>query len=283
MTGKIDLHAHTSASDGTFSPGDLVRFASAKGVTTIAITDHDTVDGIDEALESGRNCGVRVIPGIEFSVDYPHGTFHLLGYHFDHANRSLIEECRSLNRMRETRAYRIIEDLEKNGIRIPREEVEIEARNGTIGRPHIARMMVRHGYARNIDEVFENYLVKGKPGYVRKERIELRRAMALLSEAGGTAVIAHPITLNFENFSVFEDILKDFVRSGISGIEAYSYMHNPEQVEDFCRLAEKLGLFVTGGSDFHGDKDQKLGQYSDREIIPPVLLERMDSLLSRKR
>ena len=276
MEEKIDLHTHTSASDGTYSPGDLVRYARENGLTALAITDHDTVDGITEAVARGSQYGVRIIPGIEFSIDYPGGTFHLLGYYLDYKNKNLIWECRRLTRMRETRAYRIIDDLEKNSIKIPRADIEKDAKKGPIGRPHIARLLVKYRYAKNTNEVFENYLVKGKPGYVKKDRIDLDLAVSLIKDAGGIPVIAHPITLDFEDFGDFEDILRDCARSGISGVEVYSYMHSPGQIEAFSRISEKLDMIITGGSDFHGDKVQKIGNYSDNNAIPPELLIKMD-------
>lgn len=265
---KIDLHCHTTASDGIRTPSELIDFAIEQGIDVIAITDHDTVSGVAEALSHGKSRNFRVIPGIEFSIEYQGGTFHLLGLNIDHTYAPMLEKLKYLQDARDSRIYRIVEDLAMHDINIPVEEVLEESRGGTMGRPHVARVMVKHGMAPTINDIFKRYLVKGKPGYVKKERIRLDNAVRLIHEAGGRSIIAHPVSLNYRDFSEFEEILKRFVHDGVEGIEAYSSMHTQSDVNEFLRLAEKYGLAVSGGSDYHGDKGESIGYYLPGNPIP---------------
>ncbi len=279
---KIDLHSHSTASDGIYTPSNLIAYAVKMGVETLALTDHDTVGGIDEALEYASKIGFKLIPGIEFSIDYTGGTFHLVGLFIDHKNPELLDVIDRLNEIRDNRAVRIIEDLASHDIIIPLEEVIEESGGGAVGRPHVARVMVRHGFGDSINEIFQNYLVKGKPGYVKKERISLSHAVQLIKNSGGIPFIAHPITLNFDDFSRFEEMLKGFVKEGVEGIEAFAALHSKSEVEEFARIAGKYNLLVSGGSDFHGDKDEKIGFYSEDEPVPSFILDEMIAFLKRQ-
>ena len=279
---KIDLHSHSTASDGIYTPSNLIAYAVKMGVETLALTDHDTVGGIDEALEYASKIGFKLIPGIEVSIDYTGGTFHLVGLFIDHKNPELLDVIDRLNEIRDNRAVRIIEDLASHDIIIPLEEVIEESGGGAVGRPHVARVMVRHGFGDSINEIFQNYLVKGKPGYVKKERISLSHAVQLIKNSGGIPFIAHPITLNFDDFSRFEEMLKGFVKEGVEGIEAFAALHSKSEVEEFARIAGKYNLLVSGGSDFHGDKDEKIGFYSEDEPVPSFILDEMIAFLKRQ-
>jgi predicted metal-dependent phosphoesterase TrpH len=148
------------------------------------------------------------------------------------------------------------------------EEVLEEAQGGTLGRPHVARVLVRHGYADSINDVFKHYLVKGKPGYVRKERIKLRESVSLIKGAGGQAVVAHPVSLNYQNYKAFEELLNGFIAEGIDGIEVYASMHNATDITELLRLASKYSLAISGGSDYHGDKEERIGYYHPERPIP---------------
>jgi len=271
----IDLHCHTTASDGIKTPSELIDFAIEKNVGILAITDHDTVSGLEEAVNYASGREFVLIPGIEFSIDYQGGSFHLVGLHVDHRYTPLIEKTLHLQDVRDKRIYRIIDDLEKHKIEIPVEDVLRESAGGAIGRPHVARVLVKHGYANNINEVFKKYLVKGKPGYVKKERIALEEAISLIKGAGGISIIAHPVSLNYKNMAEFESILKKFVDAGVDGIEAYSSMHKNSEIDDFIELAAKYNLIVSGGSDYHGDKDEKIGYYHPSKPIPYEIYERI--------
>ena len=268
MTEKIDLHTHTTASDGIYTPAELIGLAVKNNVKALAITDHDTLDGLIEAVECAENYDISLIPGIEFSVDHSEGSFHLLGLYLDYQNKNLLNEISKLNKMRESRACRIIKDLNNNGINISIKEVELESKYGVIGRPHIARALVKNGYADNINDIFKNYLVNGKPGFIRKERISLDHAITLINDAGGVPVIAHPISLNFSDYDNFENMLGKFIDKGVMGLEVYSTMHELQDVKEFKRIAEKYNLIITGGSDFHGDKNETIGYYSKDLAIP---------------
>ena len=265
---KIDLHCHTTASDGIKTPTELINYAVSRGIEVIAVTDHDTVAGVCEALDYSAAIDFRVIPGIEFSIDYQGGSFHLLGLNIDHKYQPMLEKLSHLQNVRDTRIYRIIEDLASNGIDIPVSEVMEESQGGTMGRPHVARVLVKHGYAPAINDVFKRFLVKGKPGYIKKEKITLAEALDFIDGAGGQSVIAHPVSLGYKNYEEFESILKVFVEQGVSGIEAFSSMHTNNDVREIIRLAEKYGLHLSGGSDYHGDKNEKIGYYMPDRPIP---------------
>ena len=276
---KIDLHTHTTASDGIYSSKELIDLAVRNDVTAMAITDHDTVDGLPEAVEYARSLKFKLYPGVEFSVDHEPGSFHLLGIDIDCRHEGLRSEVRRLAHHRETRAERIIDDLKKHGIAIPLEEVLAESDGGSIGRPHVARVMVNHGYAANIKDIFKKYLVAGKPGYVRKERVRLDVAISLIKDSGGIPVIAHPISLGFAGSGAFEAFLEDMMARGIEGIEAFAAMHTPEQAGEYLAIAASRNLIVTGGSDFHGDKDEIIGNYAKDRPIPIELYDKLEAYI----
>lgn len=278
---KIDLHCHTTASDGIKSPSQLIDYAITCGVMVLAVTDHDTIGGLGEAVDYSSGKDITLITGIEFSIDFSEGSFHLLGLGIDHKNSKLIEKTLYLQQVRDNRIYRIIDDLSSHNIYIPVEDVLQESDGGAAGRPHVARTLVRHGYARDINEVFQKYLVKGKPGYVPKERISLDEAVSLIKGAGGYAVVAHPVSLKYRDFGVFESMLRGFIDAGVEGIEAYSSMHRTSEVNKFIEFARRYDLIVTGGSDYHGDKHEVLGHYQPDTPIPFEIFENLYSRLKK--
>jgi len=272
---KIDLHCHTTASDGILSPSQLIDYALSCGVAVLAVTDHDTIGGLEEAVNYASGKDITLLSGIEFSIDFSGGSFHLLGLAIDHKNSKLIEKTLHLQQLRDSRIYSIIDDLSRHNIYIPVEDVLQESGGGAAGRPHVARTLVRHGYARDINEIFQKYLVKGKPGYVPKERISLGDAVALIKGAGGCAIVAHPVSLNYRDFGVFESILRGFIDAGVEGIEAYSSMHRTSEVKKFIEFADRYGLIITGGSDYHGDKHEVIGHYQPDTPIPFEIFENL--------
>ena len=280
---KIDLHTHTTASDGIYSPRRLIDLARNSGLVAMAITDHDTVDGLPEAMDYAASVGFRLFPGVEFSIEYDTGSFHLIGLNLDYTHERLRTTVKTLSEHRSTRAYRIIDDLKKHGIDIPIEEVLAEAGGGAMGRPHVARVMVNHGIAPTLRDIFQNYLVIGKPGYVKKVRIEFEEAVTLIRESGGIPVIAHPVSLECRDMNEFEGRLKGFIKTGVQGLEAYASMHSPEMAEQYCALAKKYGLLVTGGSDFHGDKDETIGHYQKECPVPAGLLDALEEYIAKKK
>ena len=278
----IDLHTHTTASDGIYSPAALIDLAIEKGVGVLAITDHDTVGGLAEALGHAAEKKFRLIPGIEFSIDFRGGSFHLVGLGIDHRNGDLLEVTEGLRKTRSTRITRIVEDLGKHGIVVSEDEIIKEAGGESMGRPHVARVLIRHGFGKDMEDIFAHYLVPGRPGYVKKDKIQLAEAIRLIRGAGGIAIIAHPKSLGFEKFSRFVPMLEDFIRQGVEGLEVYAAMHDESYVDQFRTLAGKYSLVMSGGSDFHGDKCEKLGYYSPIRTIPAEIFlplrERMGTI-----
>lgn len=279
---KIDFHTHTKASDGIYYPRQLIDLAVRNDIVAMAITDHDTVEGLPEAIDYAASLGLRLYPGIEFSIEYDTGSFHLIGLDIDYRHEGLRSAAKRLTEFRNNRIYRIIDDLKQHGIDIPLDEVMAAAGGGAIGRPHVARVMVSHGHGPNLKDIFKNYLVPGKPGYVKKVRIEFNEAVALIKESGGIPIIAHPVSLECRDMAEFEGLLKGFVEAGVEGVEAYASMHTPEMAEQYRALAVKYNLVITGGSDFHGDKDETIGNYQKESPIPFELYEQLESYIGRR-
>ncbi len=282
MNKKIDFHTHTTASDGIYTPSELIDMALKEDLIALAITDHDTIDGLAEAVEYSAGKELELIRGIEFSVDYTGGSFHLLGLDIDQRNSELSAECKRLSAVREGRAEKIVRDLNEQGFNISFRDVESLSPEGAIGRPHIARILIKNGYAGDMGEVFANFMIKGKPGYVPKEKIKLEKAVSLIVNSGGIPVIAHPVSLNCNGPDEFERTLREFVDRGVRGIEAYSTMHTQEEIGMFLRLADKYSLLVSGGSDFHGDKREEIGHYSEDMLIPPELYDKLKTARENK-
>lgn len=245
-----DLHTHSNASDGTLSPGELVEYAASLGLSAIALTDHDTLSGVSSLSPLERIRGIKVIPGIEISAEYRPGMLHLLGYFpsFPTGLELCLEEVQTARR---DRIPKMIRKLHALGIMITQEEVMPPGENSQVGRPHVARALVRKGYVRTLDEAFRNYIGKGQKAYVPKEKMPLKRAMALIRDHAGLPVLAHPYTLQLDEGEL-EAFIRDLAHEGLAGIEVRYPEHTPEQTSLFGRLATRYGLLVTGGSDFHG-------------------------------
>jgi len=264
----IDLHVHTTASDGTMSPAEVVRYAKEKGLRAIAITDHDTIEGIKEGLQEGNKLGLEVIPGVELSVDYPNGTMHLLGYLIDIYCSAFVEKLAVLQQARSERNQKMIEKLRGVGVEIDLAEVAAIAEEGQIGRPHFAQTMVNKGYVQNIPDAFDRYLRKGGPAYVEKFKLSPEEAINLIRTAGGVTVLAHPFTLNQPQPHEFDAVIGKLKQQGLEGIEVHCPKHSEGQKKFYRDVAQKYGLLITGGSDFHGltKADVDLGEgYGDRE------------------
>lgn len=282
MSKKIDFHTHTTASDGIYTPSQLIDIALKEEVIAMAITDHDTVDGLAEGIEYSGRKDLELIQGIEFSIDYTGGSFHLLGLNIDYKDSELSAECGRLTAVREGRAERIVHELKAKGFNISFQEVETMSPGGAIGRPHIARVLIKNGYAKEMKEVFANFMIKGKPGFVPKEKINIEKAVSLIVNSGGIPVIAHPVSLNFDGPHEFERILRQLIEWGVGGIEAYSTMHTPEEIEMFLHFADKYNLIVSGGSDFHGDKREEIGHCFKDMLIPLDLYGKIKAALGNK-
>ncbi|MDP8218998.1 MAG: PHP domain-containing protein [Candidatus Theseobacter exili] len=257
---EVDLHIHTNVSDGTFSPSDIVAEAANEKLRAIAITDHDSVDGNQEAIDAGLESGVEVIPGIEISAEFGPGTLHILGYYIDYNYNPLLEKMKFLDLARKRRNPRIIEQLQIMGADISYEELLEEAGVGVAGRPHIAQILVRKGFIRTEQEAFDKYLAKGKPAYVDKERLSIESSFDLICSSGGIPVLAHPVLMKVDHDRL-RRLVHDWVNIGLQGIEVYSPCQSPAEQAFYLDVAGKEDLIVTGGTDFHGKNkpDIRLG------------------------
>jgi predicted metal-dependent phosphoesterase TrpH len=258
LTGKwIDLHTHSTASDGSLPPEDLVGYAKQKGAAAIALTDHDTVEGLDKALAAGIERKLEVVPGLEISAQYPEGSMHILGYYIDHQNSFLIKELHRLQEARRERNPKIIKKLQALGLAISLEQVQALAQ-GQMGRPHMAKVLLKIGAVSSIEEAFQKYLTKGASAYVEKFRFSPREAISMILRAGGIPILAHPFSLNCHSLRDLKILVKKLKEKGLKGIEALYSEHTPEQTRDYLGLAGELKMIFTGGSDFHGDTNKKI-------------------------
>jgi predicted metal-dependent phosphoesterase TrpH len=249
---SIDLHTHSSYSDGSFSPGQLVQLAKDKGLRAIALTDHDTVAGLEEALAAGKELEVEVVPGVEISAQYPPGTMHILGYYVQPSHPELLRDLEKLQKARAARNPKIIERLQALGLEISWTEV-LNLSGGQVGRPHIAQVLLHRGYVSSINEAFSRYLKKGAIAYVEKFRFPPDEAIAMIRNAGGLAALAHPFTLGVGNPQELASLVRELQTMGLEGMEVFYPEHSGEMTAVYQDIAKGLGLLYTGGSDFHGD------------------------------
>ncbi|HEY2588520.1 MAG TPA: PHP domain-containing protein [Tepidisphaeraceae bacterium] len=265
----VDLHSHSTASDGTLPPSEVVALAVRNGLSALALTDHDTVAGVLEAAEAARKAGVDFVAGIEISCDVPKpATMHLLGYGVDPQSPILLDLTKRLIEGRNDRNPKIIRRLNELGVQITMEELEAEAKGGVIGRPHIAAILLRKGYVSSIKNAFDKYLAPGGAAYFDKERVSPTQAIDMVRQSGGLPVLAHPSQLRTENDAQLERTIKDLVDLGLAGLEVIHSDNNDAMIAKYTALAEKYRLLKTGGSDFHGTnkEDISLGTANGRRI-----------------
>ena len=245
---KADLHLHSTVSDGRLTPAALVRLAAEKGLSVIAITDHDSVGGIDEAIVAAQPFpALKVIPGVELNTDIANGEVHILGYFIDHQSQELKQTLYSLRQSRSQRARQMIAKLDKLGIHVDWERVKQIAGDGSIGRPHIALAMQEQGYISHLQEAFNKYIGRRGPAYVERKRLTPVAAVQLVVRGGGLPVLAHPASLEH-----LDELLEQLKRAGLVGLEAYYNGYSQPTIDWLVRIADKYGLIITGGSDFHG-------------------------------
>lgn len=277
MNQLIDLHIHSTASDGIYKPAELVHIAHQSGLSTIAIADHDSTDGIDEAISAGQQLGLNVIPAVELSVAYQgYQDVHLLGYWINHHDTAF---CAKLNMFRQRRASRGIRIIDRINEKLLSEgkssisSAEVLARaDGALGRPHIARVLIDHGHAQNMQEAFANYLM---PCNVPKEYFNFADALAEIKRVGGIAILAHPQSIT-RNRSELTTVITDMAAMGLDGIEALNTMGVEDDDAFLQRLAKHLGMMVTGGSDFHGSEEEvTMGRGRGNLYLTSVILESM--------
>lgn len=251
MASKIDLHIHTTASDGTMSPEELVGRAKRAGLGVLAVTDHDTMAGVDSAVSAGAALGVEVIPGIEVSTDYRGEDVHVLGYGLDAAHPALREVLNWVQEDRRRRNERIARRMQADGIHISLAELEAEHPGATIGRPHFARVLVEQGRAQSVSDAFHRFLDPGKPYYLPRTYLPIARGIEIIRRCGGAAVLAHPLQYGYSPAEL-RRLVAEVAAFGVGGMEIYYTGYDAGQRGALSALAAEFGLFATGGSDFHG-------------------------------
>jgi len=249
---SIDLHAHTTASDGSLTPTELVVKAAEEGLTALAITDHDTLDGLAEAEEAARQMNIELVPGIELAVSYPSGRFHMLGYLLDRSDPALNGRLTLLKENRANRNARMVEKLRGLAVDITLDDVIAESGGGQVGRPHMAAALVKRGLATSVQDAFDRYLADGAAAHVPKDKITVEEGLDLIHAAGGLAVMAHPSSLKLTGDTLAAELVR-LRQLGLDGLECYYSQHTPEQTDTLLDMARAAGLLATGGSDFHGN------------------------------
>jgi len=272
----IDLHAHTSASDGTYSPKELVTLAKSEGIEAIAITDHDTIEGVPEALEAGEKIGLEVIPGVEISIDHQPGSMHVLGLFLDIKNKKLIEYLTGLQTSRSSRNPKIIEKLNELGLAISMEDVQKISGGGQVGRPHIAAALLQDGYVSSNQQAFDKYLKKGAIAYFERNRLTREETVDMIHGAGGLVILAHPHTLGV-NGSSFSYLMSELKEVGFDGLEVFYNSHSQTDEDRLMKIVDKNGFIISGGTDFHGQNKPsiKLGVGYGNMAIPYEVLQEM--------
>lgn len=275
--GKVDLHLHSTVSDGRLSPAELVALAHRNGVRRMALTDHDATNGQAEAMAAGARLGVEVIPGIELSTDIPGTEVHLLGLFLDHEQPGFQRTLTDFREARFNRAAGMVRKLGEMGLPISWERVQEIAGGGAVGRPHVAQALLEAGYVESMPEAFDRYIGRTGPAYVERAKLTPPEAVALVHSVNGLAVLAHP----FETKGVFE-IIPELARAGLDGVECYYQGYGPEQVRQLVEAARSLGLVPTGGSDYHGFPMSGMTEATNEPgsvEIPPTCV---DELLERR-
>ena len=273
MPIKIDLHTHTNYSDGAHSPIELINKANERGLEIISITDHDSINGIQEAQDYAKQFGIEVIPGLEISTDVEDKEVHLLAYFIDIENEELQKYLSFFRDERVHRAARMVDKLKKLGFNFKIDDVIDRANHSAIGRPHIAYTMVDLGFIKNYNEAFEKYIGDNGPAFERKIHVSAQSALKLINDAGGLSFIAHPGYMK-------ESLLMNLIKAGIDGIECIHPSHNERQIQFYRGIVNQYCILESGGSDFHGGKkmdDDNLGKY----LVGRNQLEAMKKMLRK--
>ncbi len=276
----IDLHTHSTASDGTLAPAEVVRAAHAAGLTALALSDHDSVEGVAEALAAGHTLGVTIVPALELSAEHETGlSVHILGYFIDHTDSELLAYLAELRGVRRSRARRMVDALRADGYEIDFDDVMARSDGGAVGRVHVAQALVAAGRVTSIRAAFGTLIGEGRPYYVRKPVPEPTEVIATVRNAGGLAVLAHPAVNDTAHLA------EELAAAGLEGLEALHGQHTAAECEEIARLATRLNLVVTGGSDFHGENagHTALGTGNVPESVLDALLERAGDRARRLR
>jgi predicted metal-dependent phosphoesterase TrpH len=250
--GRVDLHVHTVFSDGDMTPEEMVAEAQKMGLAGIAITDHDEIGGVGVAMEAAGSSGLKVVPGVELSTVEGKTDLHILGYLIDVHDEQLHKHLQVFRDARRNRGIKMVERLRDMGVDIKVDSVLEIAGDGAVGRPHIAAALLQNGCVETLEDAFRRYIGFDSPAYVHKYQLKPSEAFRLIADAGGIGAVAHPGT------SRRDDLIADFMASGMRAIEVYHPKHREGEIERYQRLADKLGLVATGGSDTHGRRDGNL-------------------------
>ena len=271
---RIDLHLHTRYSDGSLTPAEVVDLAHQAGVTALAITDHDIVDGIPHALDAATPLGIEVIPGVELSSRFNEQELHVLGYFFDWRDSTFGDHLAQQRRSRHVRNPQTIERLNALGLELSEEEVKAKAGSDSIGRPHIAQVLVDKRYVQDTREAFDRYLKEGAPAYVPRILSDTRDVIAWIRNAGGVPVLAHPTWTRCQGEPLYR-LCACLKEAGLLGLEVFYSSHDRRQTSRFLELAKRLDLLVTGGSDFHGAANPaiQVGRGKGNLKVPDTLLD----------
>lgn len=249
---EVDLHIHTVFSDGTCTPQEVVYLAKKMNLAAVSVTDHDSVEGVGEALRCGRQTGVEIVPGVEVSSDVEQDEVHILGYYVDWKQKNFSSKLKSFQRTRRGRNNKLLNRLGELGMEIRFDQLTRFAPRGVISRLHIARCMVERGYVSSIDEAFEEWLNPGKPAHVERVKVSPVEAIGLILDAGGVPVFAHPF------LSKRDDLIPRMVDAGLMGIEVYHTSHDEAIIRHYTEVARQFDLLITGGSDCHGEAKGEL-------------------------
>jgi predicted metal-dependent phosphoesterase TrpH len=286
----IDLHTHSTASDGSLSPAALVRAAKEQGLSALALTDHDTTGGLEEAGEEAKKQNIRFIPGIEFEIScgrdtlsiVPPGEFHLLGLGITRPGPAFFDAVDYLAHSRENRNRKILKKLEDLNIKVDYDELISFAGGGSIGRPHIADLLIHHRVVKNREQAFSRYLGKGRPFYFPREGLRFAQALSLIKESGALAVLAHPLSL-YVAWGRLPSLIQELAAQGLDGIEAWHPIARPRSCKRLENLGKDLGLRITWGSDFHGESrpGRRLGFSAGGCKIDETVLDAIPELAAR--
>ncbi len=275
-----DLHTHSTASDGSDTPSELIHLAKEADLAAIALSDHDTVDGLVEAEREARSIGMEFIPAVELSCQFHKGNMHLLGYYIDMKDQEFLKVLARVQAARAERNPKILAKLQELGISITMEELKEMASGGQIGRPHIARALVKKGAVRDVGQAFEKYLKRGGKAYAPKSILSPAEAISAVLKAGGIPVLAHPFSLKADTTEELQSIIIDLKSKGLQGVECIYSEHSPEFTQQLIQITRALDLAVTGGSDYHGKAKPyiKLGRGKGSLTIPYSCVEELKAI-----
>jgi predicted metal-dependent phosphoesterase TrpH len=282
LVNQIDLHTHTTASDGTLSPAELVAYAASKGIRVLGVTDHDTTAGLAPAIQAGLELGVQIIPGVEINTDVPEGELHVLGYFIDWHDAFFQGKLSELRDGRMSRAEKMVRKLRALGLSITLDQVLRIAGPAAVARPHVAAALVEKGYVSTPAEAFDRYIGRHGPAYVERMRFTPAEAVRLIRQVGGVPVWAHPVIIGaaeaISDPLDLEAMLPELVTAGLQGIECYYTGYPPEVTRDLLGLAARYGLIATGGSDYHGP--QRLNAELGEVEVPASVVDQLKMLAS---